>query len=187
MATSWYTGLCTWYLTKVRLCRHSVVDSVLVYQTSKGIKKYFFGISPQQVSSKNSENKQNCLESFLKNLTFGVNFKLLILPLMCQNEHTQHKWYEKLVRNLDWNIIMIYYVCIYVCKMENLPCRKIIHWGQHLGPLLYHNQYLKRRSNVPFRKPTRFPNKSWYCNNFNFQFKLKSSLKYLKMWVVRNH
>ena len=35
-----------------------------------------------RISDKNSENKKNCHEKLLKNLWFGVDLKLYVLPIM---------------------------------------------------------------------------------------------------------
>ena len=52
-------------------------------QTSKrNTKSNFSAFSSQEISGKNPESKLNFHEKFLKNLSFGIEFKLQIPPLI---------------------------------------------------------------------------------------------------------
>ena len=71
------------------------------------MKTYFYADSPaadfwQKILKAN--------ETAIKNLSIGIDFKLLIPPLIYKI-NTQHKWCEKLGRNVDWRLVMTKYVC----------------------------------------------------------------------------
>ena len=52
-------------------------------QVRQNTKSISSAISSQQISGKNSESKlKHCNEKFSKNLSFGVDFKLKVPPLM---------------------------------------------------------------------------------------------------------
>ena len=51
-------------------------------------------ISSHHISDKNSESKYNCHEKFLKNLLFGIDFKLYVPPLMLRAINCIREWLD---------------------------------------------------------------------------------------------
>ena len=54
------------------------------------------------------------MKSFSKNLSFGVDFKLLVPPLMYKINTHNTSGVRNYVNSLGWRVIMTNYVCMYV-------------------------------------------------------------------------
>ena len=67
------------------------------------------------------------MKSFLKNLSFWVDFKLKVLPLFSKHKLTEHKRCEKLDSNHYGRIIMTtYVVCMCLLQKYYLMQKKVL-------------------------------------------------------------
>ena len=97
-------------------------------QTSKrNTKSISLAISSQQISGKNSESKWKiAMKSFSKNLSFEVDFKLQVPPLMYKINTHNISGVRNEVNNPDRRVVMANYVCkdmlIQVHSSDCVPC-----------------------------------------------------------------